>query len=415
MFDLAQASEVAAPSRALRLPAFGDAIGDTRLVPIEALIADPVIVPAPSGGDDADAIEAAVEKWLGTVDDSGVLSPGVLVFQRGSYRIGRTITVSPSVNCRGGLVFGYGANLTSTGSPLTGLRFRTSAGVAWAGLRVCGLQIRNTKLLLSGYDNDAGGLYRVGLVDIIGRLTVDADQPVVHVAGAFEVDIVNPSLSSSSTTAASLYVTNSDLATATASSIGVHGGTISGGSYGLHCDEYGVDVSVFGGSYLLTRSFGIYLKSNYSTVVGAHVENACMASGNAGIYLDGGGLLAGCVGVARSDLSAQKYLYRCFAGSGQGVAIVAGYHSTNIPAAKGAFVDGGGNHDVTINNCTFDSTANVAGRLSVMGLGRVTGGAGVGVGNSAAATTPGSVTRKMEVFDASGASLGFVPIYDTIT
>lgn len=40
---------------------------------------------------------------------------------------------------------------------------------------------------------------------------------------------------------------------------------------------------------------------------------------------------------------------------------------------------------------------------------------GVGVGNSAAATTPGSVIRKMEVFDANGASLGFVPIYNTIT
>jgi hypothetical protein len=40
---------------------------------------------------------------------------------------------------------------------------------------------------------------------------------------------------------------------------------------------------------------------------------------------------------------------------------------------------------------------------------------GLGVGNSAAATSLGSVTRKMEVFDASGASLGFVPLYDAIT
>lgn len=40
---------------------------------------------------------------------------------------------------------------------------------------------------------------------------------------------------------------------------------------------------------------------------------------------------------------------------------------------------------------------------------------GLGVGNSAAATTLGSVVKKMEVFDASGASLGFVPVYNTIT
>jgi len=40
---------------------------------------------------------------------------------------------------------------------------------------------------------------------------------------------------------------------------------------------------------------------------------------------------------------------------------------------------------------------------------------GLGVGNSAAATTLGTVTKKMEVFDANGVSLGFVPIYGSIT
>lgn len=40
---------------------------------------------------------------------------------------------------------------------------------------------------------------------------------------------------------------------------------------------------------------------------------------------------------------------------------------------------------------------------------------GLGVGNSAAATTPGSVVNKMQVFDQYGASLGFVPIYNTIS
>lgn len=39
---------------------------------------------------------------------------------------------------------------------------------------------------------------------------------------------------------------------------------------------------------------------------------------------------------------------------------------------------------------------------------------GLGVGNSAAATTLGTLSKKMEVFDAAGASLGFVPIYTSI-
>jgi hypothetical protein len=40
---------------------------------------------------------------------------------------------------------------------------------------------------------------------------------------------------------------------------------------------------------------------------------------------------------------------------------------------------------------------------------------GLGVGNSAVATTLGSVTRKMEVFDAAGVSLGFIAIYESIS
>lgn len=32
-----------------------------------------------------------------------------------------------------------------------------------------------------------------------------------------------------------------------------------------------------------------------------------------------------------------------------------------------------------------------------------------------AATTPGSVVKKLEIFDATGVSLGFIPIYDAIT
>ncbi len=40
---------------------------------------------------------------------------------------------------------------------------------------------------------------------------------------------------------------------------------------------------------------------------------------------------------------------------------------------------------------------------------------GIGVGNSVAATTLGTLSRKMEVFDAAGASVGFLPIYTSIT
>lgn len=37
------------------------------------------------------------------------------------------------------------------------------------------------------------------------------------------------------------------------------------------------------------------------------------------------------------------------------------------------------------------------------------------LGASATATTPGTVVKKIQVFDAAGASLGFVAVYDAIT
>lgn len=47
--------------------------------------------------------------------------------------------------------------------------------------------------------------------------------------------------------------------------------------------------------------------------------------------------------------------------------------------------------------------------------GKVLATDGLGVGNSAAATTLGTVARKVELFNAAGASIGFVPLYDAIT
>lgn len=57
-------------------------------------------------------------------------------------------------------------------------------------------------------------------------------------------------------------------------------------------------------------------------------------------------------------------------------------------------------------NFTSTRASSIAGQVRVASL---------GVGNRAAATTPGSVTGKFEVFDMSGGSLGFAALYDAIT
>jgi hypothetical protein len=40
---------------------------------------------------------------------------------------------------------------------------------------------------------------------------------------------------------------------------------------------------------------------------------------------------------------------------------------------------------------------------------------GIGVGNAVAAATLGNVIKKIEVFDDTGVSIGFLPVYDSIT
>lgn len=67
------------------------------------------------------------------------------------------------------------------------------------------------------------------------------------------------------------------------------------------------------------------------------------------------------------------------------------------------------------NVADFYSTGGGSLVASVTASGKVLATGGVGVGNSAAATTPGAVVKKMEIFDANGASLGFIAIYNSIT
>jgi hypothetical protein len=65
------------------------------------------------------------------------------------------------------------------------------------------------------------------------------------------------------------------------------------------------------------------------------------------------------------------------------------------------------------------SAPNVSFERSASGILKATGKlvatVGLGVGNSAAGSTPGTCVKKIEVFDASGSSLGFIPVYDAIT
>ena len=65
--------------------------------------------------------------------------------------------------------------------------------------------------------------------------------------------------------------------------------------------------------------------------------------------------------------------------------------------------------------CPENGALTGAQALRLSADGKVKAPGGIGVGNSAAASTLGTVVRKMEVFNIEGVSIGFVPIYDAVT
>jgi hypothetical protein len=78
---------------------------------------------------------------------------------------------------------------------------------------------------------------------------------------------------------------------------------------------------------------------------------------------------------------------------------------------------GTGSGTLTFGNGTLADTNLYRSGTSILKTdGKLITATGLGVGNAASATVAvGVLANKMEVFDASGASLGFVPIYATIT
>lgn len=68
-----------------------------------------------------------------------------------------------------------------------------------------------------------------------------------------------------------------------------------------------------------------------------------------------------------------------------------------------------------INTTDLTATGDGAFNGELRAVGKVVAEDGLAVGNSAAATTPGTVVNKIEVFDAAGVSLGFVAVFDSIS
>jgi hypothetical protein len=74
---------------------------------------------------------------------------------------------------------------------------------------------------------------------------------------------------------------------------------------------------------------------------------------------------------------------------------------------------------VAANNLATDDAFTVGGNFHTYANAQVDGNlrlsGNLGVGNAVAASTPGSITKKVEIFDANGTSLGYIPVYSSIS
>lgn len=92
----------------------------------------------------------------------------------------------------------------------------------------------------------------------------------------------------------------------------------------------------------------------------------------------------------------------------------------DVATQRTLWLAGDSNPTTAAGGITFGSSADTNLYRSAANIlttdDKFTAVAGLGVGNSAVATTSvGSLAHKIEVFDAAGASLGFIPVYSTIT
>lgn len=111
---------------------------------------------------------------------------------------------------------------------------------------------------------------------------------------------------------------------------------------------------------------------------------------------------------------------------GAAKAVVVGNHADQAhPSFPAIYVDAGAT-DVTVAwnsvvaGVPYQNPAETvlmyrSGPAQIKTNGKLIANGGIGVGNSVAASSLGSVVRKIEVFSSTGASLGWIPVYNSIS
>ena len=344
--------------------------------------------------DDTAAIQAAIDAWRILNRDNSLFVdyPADLVFPSGyTFRITSTLDCDPIYNSVGGRITGYGSILKGSGISV-GLRINSGTNSKlWHGLTIEGLLFEDCGLKMQSVDGAGINIYGFRLLnlDFSGKL---AAAPSMWFEGCFEglVSGCQFARGDGADSYDCIFVDNSGFGLQ--SSVVWISNTTRGGRNGFRQTGFAGDCFRYGNTHLTARQEGAYIECNSVSDFGGHYEENCVASGDSGLNIVGGGIVDGITSACSANL--QKYGVRAYAASSSGIRIGTGVDYATTSGHKLAFVDGAGTVPVFIQVSSYDVSGGFANSPYLTAIGS-TGGLQVGANKVVG-------TRGAAVADASG-------------
>jgi hypothetical protein len=327
--------------------------------------------------DDTAAIQAAINAWRIRNRDGSLFvdSPGDLLFPAGyTFLITSVLDCDPIYNSVGGRITGYGSILKGSGISV-GLRVNSGTNSKiWRGLTIEGLRFENCGLKMQSVDGASINIYGFRLLNLefTGKLASAAS---LWFEGCFEglVSGCQFDRGSGADSYDCIFVDNSGFGFQ--SSVVWVSNTTRGGRNGFRQTGFAGDCFRYGNTHLTARQEGAYIECNAVNDFGGHYEENCVASGDAGLHIAGGGVVDGITHACATNL--QKYGVRVYAASSSGIRIGTGVDYATISGHKLAFIDGSGSVPVFIQVSSYDVAAGFANSPYLTAI-RASGGFQVG-------------------------------------
>lgn len=352
---------------------------------------------------DTSAIQAAINAWLIRNRDNTLFldSPADLLFPSGyTFLITGTLNCDPIYNTVGGRITGYGSTLKGSGISV-GLRINSGTNSKlWHGLAIEGLRFENCGLKMQSVDGASVNIYGFRLLNLsfAGKLSAASS---LWFEGCFEglVSGCQFDRGSGADSYDCIFVDNSGFGFQ--SSVVWVSNITRGGRNGFRQTGYAGDCFRYGNTHLTAREEGAYIECNAANDFGGHYEENCIASGDAGLRLVGGGVVDGITHACTSGQ--QKYGVRVYSASSSGIRIGTGVDYATILGHKLAFIDGSGTFPVFIQASSYDVSGGFAnspyltaigssGGLQV-GSNKVVGTRGAAVANATGGSTVDAEAR----------------------